>query len=144
MLREGPDFAVWDANGTDGTAGFELPNPDPDGDGITEYSVFARACGTPGGQSTTTTCATDPKTGEEVCSLESMVLVRGTGKSSFDNVSKELLYLFTDVDNDGHIDQVPLFDKRLQDYLWQYDNKGLKLAQLRFYEKQQTNTNQTP
>jgi len=39
MLTEG-DFAVLDANGTDGPAAFQLPNPDPDGDGVTEYSVY--------------------------------------------------------------------------------------------------------
>src|SRR5690349_7013978 len=38
LLREG-DFAVIDANGTDGSASFQLPAPAPDGDGITEYSV---------------------------------------------------------------------------------------------------------
>src|SRR5262245_17474130 len=32
-LAEGADFAVLDANGTDGSAAFQLPNPDPDGDG---------------------------------------------------------------------------------------------------------------
>src|SRR5262249_35267190 len=31
------DFQVLDANGTDGTASFQLPNPDPDGDGVTAY-----------------------------------------------------------------------------------------------------------
>jgi hypothetical protein len=29
---------------------------------------------------------------------------------------------------------VPLFDSSLVDYLWSYDNSGLKLAQLRFYQ----------
>ena len=41
-LKEG-DFLVLDANGTDGSAAFQLPNPDPDNDGTTTYSVFARA-----------------------------------------------------------------------------------------------------
>ena len=53
MLTEGPDFLVLDANGTDGEASFELPNPDPTGSGTTVYSVFARALGTPGGKSLT-------------------------------------------------------------------------------------------
>src|SRR5262245_27728004 len=38
MLKEG-DFAVLDANGTDGIAAFQLPAPDPNKDGITNYSV---------------------------------------------------------------------------------------------------------
>ncbi|HKP62299.1 MAG TPA: hypothetical protein VJV78_36450 [Polyangiales bacterium] len=139
MLSQG-DFQVLDANGTDGQAAFQLPNPDPDNDGITQYSVFARALGKPGGSSKTTTCATDPTTGDLYCSVESMVMVRDKGKSSFSNVSKQLLYVYADVDGDGVVDRMPLFDSRLEDYFWQYDNSGLKLLQLRFYE-QPTNVN---
>jgi hypothetical protein len=107
FLVEKGDFAVLDANATDGTGAFQLPNPDPDGDGITSYSVFSRALGTPGGSSTTTTCATDPSTGEIVCSTLSSVLVRGTGGSKFTNVSKQLLFVVADIDGDGNLDRVP-------------------------------------
>ncbi|HSD89504.1 MAG TPA: hypothetical protein VLB44_18365 [Kofleriaceae bacterium] len=138
-LTEG-DFLVLDANGTDGTATFQLPNPDPDGDGITSYSVYSRALGKPGGSSLTTTCAIDPSTGDTICSTQSMVLVRGTGGSKFTNVSSAMLYVVADIDGDGHLDKIPLFDDRLQDYFWQYDNTGLRLAQVRFYEIP-TNTN---
>ena len=64
-LQEG-DFAVLDANGTDGVAQFQLPNPGLDtyvvgdvGDADTEadYSVFVRPLGKPGGWSTITTVA---------------------------------------------------------------------------------------
>jgi hypothetical protein len=133
LLSEG-DYQVLDANGTDGSASFQLPNPDPDGDGTTMYSVFARALGTPGGKSITTTCATDPDTGEEVCSVVSLELERKRGKSSFKNVSRYLLYIYADLDDDGDLERVPLFDDALQGYFWDYDNQGLKLAQLRFYE----------
>jgi hypothetical protein len=133
LLSEG-DYQVLDANGTDGSASFQLPNPDPDGDGTTVYSVFARALGTPGGKSITTTCATDPDTGEEVCSVVSLELERKRGKSSFKNVSRYLLYIYADLDDDGDLERVPLFDDALQGYFWDYDNQGLKLAQLRFYE----------
>jgi hypothetical protein len=137
MLTEG-DFAVLDANGTDGTAAFRLPNPDPDNTGVTQYSVYARALGTPGGTSTTTTCAIDIVDGEEVevCSSESMVLVRDSkgGKSTFTNYSRELLYVYADLDGDGTTERYPLFDEELEDYFWSYDNNGLRVAQLRFYE----------
>ena len=133
MLQEG-DFQVLDANGTDGRAEFQLPNPDPENDGVTEYSVFARALGQPGGSSTTTTCATDPATGDEYCSIYSMVLVRSKGKSSFTNVSRELLYVYADIDGDGMVERLPLFDETMDEYFWSYDNRGLRLAQLRFYE----------
>jgi hypothetical protein len=129
------DFQVLDGNCTnDGVAGFQLPNPDPDNDGITTYSVYARALGKPGGNSTTTTCFDDFQTGETYCSIYQMVLVRDKGKSTFDNVSKELLYVYRDIDGDGTIDRVPLFSDSLDNYFWSYDNNGLKLAQLRFYE----------
>lgn len=133
LLSQG-SFAVLDANGTDGTAKFQLPNPDPDNDGITNYTVFARPLGTPGGTSTTTTCATDTLVGKIVCSSASYVAVRSTGKSSFTNVSNQLLYIYTDLNGDGVDERYPLFDERLRDYFWQYDNNGLKVLQVRFYE----------
>ncbi|UCF20260.1 MAG: hypothetical protein JSU87_02305 [Gemmatimonadota bacterium] len=134
-LAEGETYQVLDANGTDGDgARFQLPNPDPDGDGVTEYSVYARALGRPGGSSTTTTCATDPTTGDVYCSSESMVMVRSRGRSSFTNVSRELLYIYVDLDGDGQAERYGLLDDALQDYYWNYDNNGLKLVQLRFYE----------
>lgn len=131
-LGEG-NFQVLDANCTDGSGTFQLPNPDADNDGITTYSVWARALGKPGGSSSTTTCATEPTTGDLYCSVYSMVQIRTKGKSTFSNVSRELLYVYADIDADGDLDRMPLFDSRLQDYYWQYDNNGLKLVQLRFY-----------
>jgi hypothetical protein len=132
-LVEGPDFLVLDANGTDGNAKFQLPKPDPDGDGVSAYSVYARALGKPGGSAKMTTCAMDPVTMEEVCSINSLLAYRNKGQTSFKDVSKELLTISADIDGDGDIDTVSLFDDRLQDYLWSYDNRGLKILQLRFY-----------
>jgi hypothetical protein len=128
------DFKVLDANGTDGTGAFQLPAPDPDGDGITKYSVFARALGKPGGSITANTCAIDPATGEEVCSLETFVTTRTRGGSNFTDVSKELLSISVDIDGDGDIDRVPIFDDRLKDFAWNFDNAGLRVLQLRFIE----------
>lgn len=134
-LTEAPSFEVYDANGTDGNgASFGLPNPDPDNDGVTEYSVYARALGTPGGASQTTTCAYDATTAETYCSTYSMVLTRDSGKSSFTNVSTELLYIYADFNADGVIERYPLFSNDTLQYYWDYNNQGLKLAQLRFYE----------
>ena len=132
MLTEGP-YAVLDANGTDGKASFQLPNPDPDGDGTTVYSVWARALGKPGGSSLTTTCFTDDL-GATYCSIFPLLLVRGKGQSKFTDVSKNLLFVYADIDADGIVERVSLFSDELAEYFWQYDNSGLKLAQLRFYE----------
>jgi hypothetical protein len=71
-----------------------------------------------------------------------MVLVRGTGQSKFTNVSKELLYVYYcdsgSGSGSGSIVRDSLFANPLADYYWQYDNNGLKLAQLRFYPCVQT------
>lgn len=126
------DFAVLDDNCTDGSCGFQLPNPDPTNSGTTTYSVFARALGKPGGSSSSTTCATDA-TGATYCSVYVSVQTRTSGKQSFTNVSKQLLYIYADTNGDGKLERYPLFDPALQNYYWQYDNNGLKLLQYRFY-----------
>jgi hypothetical protein len=142
MLREGEEFRVVDANGTEGNgAKFELPTADEDNDGVTEYSVWARALGKPGGTAKITTCipdpdATDPQTFEEenICSMYTLSMVRTKGRSKFADVSKELLYIYADLDGDGAVERYPLFDDDLEGFFWDYNNNGLKLAQFRFYE----------
>lgn len=134
-LSPGP-FAVLDGNCTDNTAAaFQLPNPDPDGDGETAYTVWARPLGKPGGTAKATTCATDPTTGEEVCSIESNTFVRNKGKSSFGDVSKGFLSVTVYLDGSTTPTTLSIFDERLQDYFWSYDNNGLKNLQLRFYQR---------
>jgi len=133
LLMEGEDFRVLDANGTDGNgAKFQLPDPDPNDDLVLSYSVFARALGRPGGKSYTTTCFEDTF-GVTYCSADTLTLERKKGKSTFTNVSKELLTLYLDIDGDGNPERVGLFDDKAWQYFWDYDNHGLKLAQLRFY-----------
>lgn len=136
------DFEVLDANGTDGTARFQLPNPDPENTGTSEYSVFARALGTPGGKADMTTGAyqlidTDGDgVGDELAlrmSVITLKLERGNGKQTFTNVTKYLLYIYVDLDGDEKAERYNIFHEDLQDYFWEYDNKGLKLCQLRFY-----------
>jgi len=131
MLTEG-DFAVLDGNGTDGYASFRLPSPDPTNSGTTEYSVFARVVGKPTDAIGTIRTEADKLTGEHIVSVDVLSLQR-TKQPKFENVSRQLLYIWADIDGDGDIDRVPLFDSRLQNYLWNYDNNGLKVVQLRFY-----------
>lgn len=137
---EGLGYQVLDANGTDGTASFRLPAPDPDGDGVSSYTIFARALGR-GGSTTITTCAWDPEGFIEVCSADPITL-DADGRPRFENVSTELLTILIDGTNDD-LDgngvtiphgRYPIFSDEFQDYFWQYDNDGLKLLQLRFYE----------
>jgi hypothetical protein len=148
-LSEG-DFQVLDANGTDGRAEFQLPLPaecygtvDPvTGDVVTptsctvRYTVWIRALGKPGGHADMYTCVEDPDiSGGTMCSDPDwwVTVTRTKGKSTFTNVSKELLFLSADVDADATLEHVQLFDPLFDTYYWQYDNYGLKLAQLRFY-----------
>jgi hypothetical protein len=129
-------FEVLDKDGTDGEAKFSLPAPG-------SYTVWARALGKPYGEGTLTTCATDvagaPAAGD-ICSALHEVFVRGTGKSSFRNVTSNLTTISLDPLLDAAAvtacggTTVSLFDGCLEGYFWQYDNNGLKLLQLRFYE----------
>ena len=141
LLTESPEaesYDVLDANGTDGVASFQLPNPDPDGDGTTVYSVYARALGKPGGSSSTNTCIVDADN-TTWCSVISMELESTAGPSKFKNVSKYLLYVYADTDGDGTADKrIPLFDDGQQGAWWDYTNTGLRLAQLRFYPVETT------
>lgn len=118
------DFRVLDANGTDGEASFELPKPGYDAyvlpssePVISDYSIFVRPLGKPGGWSTITTCAelidqdalfgmlpvADQKTVKNAidagagtgayCSVEQVgadVTLRTKGKTTFANVTAEL------------------------------------------------------
>jgi hypothetical protein len=139
-LAEG-DFQVLDANGTDGVAAFQLPNPDPDMDGTTSYSVYVRALGKPGGSAVMQSCYEDA-TGtwcavDFVGGVEPITITRSKGKQTFTNVSKDLLYVDYCAAWDGTtcttVRQIPLFSEDVE-YFWDYDNNGLKVAQLRFYE----------
>lgn len=156
LLQAGDDFAVLDANATDGDGAlFRLPS-----DVSSTYQVFARPLGKPGGEATLTTCATvlvDPDplvVGDEyeevLCSLSNYLAVRDSGKPKGENVTSELLSVQVEIDASldgtdalttcllaegyeaGAVD-VPLFDGCFEGYFWDYDNRGLKLLQLRFY-----------
>ena len=47
-------------------------------------------------------------------------------------MSGDLLFLTTCVN--GKTVSTPLFSQNYDNYLWQYDNEGLRLLQLRFYQ----------
>ena len=130
-LRQAPDantFDVLDGNACDGDGAlFELPNP------TNGYSIWARALATPGGSATMTTCATDTNTQEIVCSTLNVLLTRSKGPSKFANVTTELTTITFIDPTTGSPVTVSLFDPALQDYFWNYQNNGLRLAQLRFY-----------
>jgi hypothetical protein len=139
------DFKVLDANGTDGEASFQLPNPvdDADGDGVDDdgllgYSVWVRALGKPKGSATMATCFTEFETASTWCNSGDFVvkLNRLAGGSKFVDVSAKLLQVCADVNTSLDVTDlklVPIFSDLGTDYFWQYDNSGLRLAQMRFY-----------
>jgi hypothetical protein len=98
------------------------------------YEVWARALGKPGGSATITTCATDPLTTEVVCSTENVMLIRGKGKQTFTDVTNQLTSIVVSFDGGLTYQRVALFAGGLQDFFWQYANRGLRLLQLRFYQ----------
>lgn len=144
FLAPGTDFQVTDGSGCDG-AYFTLP-----ADVSTTYTVYARALGSPKNNptATITTCAVDDMGTEStaddeiVCSTSDNVvtLQRTKGRQRFENVTRKLLFLCAD-GSDGSIEDgvcqnselVQLFDEDYYSYFWDYDNNGVRLAQLRFY-----------
>jgi hypothetical protein len=170
-LIEGPDFAVLDANGTGGNAAqLQLPDPGLDpyvvgdkgsADTMSDYSVYVRPLGKPGGWATITTCAqlvdstfagllpgnyirTLNRTCEwdgayaSVEQVGSEITLRDKGPSKFQNVTAELLTIVFKVETEvGTVYvRVPIFDPIIDGEYWEYDNDGLKILQVRFYDYQ--------
>jgi hypothetical protein len=147
FLGGGDDFQVTDGNACNkGGAAFTLP-----WSVATEWSVYVRELGKPGGKGDITTCGIsdsgtpdDPSDDEVVCSMVNVPLERKKGKSLFRNVTTELTTLTYQVpvlDEFGNVlgyaeDTANLFDSDFYQYFWDYDNNGLRLVQLRFYPVQ--------
>lgn len=129
-LQEGDTFQVLDPDCVnDPPAAFQLPNPCAD-DTCTQfaYSVYARAL-TPGAANMSS-CYTDQTTGDTFCATGLMVVsLNKVTPPKFANVSKQLLSVCDATTGKT----IPLFSNKNFDYFWQYDNQGLRLAQLRFY-----------
>ena len=144
-LLPGVDFTVTDGNACNkGGAEFVLPS-----DVATTYEVYVRLVGKPGTGIDVTTCA-DEKVDVDgdgiiedivMCSTESVVETRYSGKTSPDgtgkpitrNVTSELLTICLDITGDGICDvRYNLFDPALEDYFWQWNTTGKAHAQLIF------------
>jgi hypothetical protein len=140
-LQKGDTFDILDANATDRDGGlFQLPDPDPDNDGVTTYGVYVRTLGTPGGSAKLTSCVTGdpdgggPATTGTFCSVDTVTISRSAGKPKVTNVSKELLTTCVDLDGNGTCDKrIFLFDDSLLNYAWSVDNNGLRNAQVWFF-----------
>jgi len=130
-----------------------------------DYSIYIRSLGKPDGWANITTCAdladstfANLLPGKLVsvlnkagafggyASVEQVgqaITERPKGKSTFTNVTAELLTIVfkveVDLDNDGIADEivyvrVPIFDDIIEGEYWEYDNHGLKLLQVWIYD----------
>ena len=140
-LEEGPEFAVLDKDGTDGSATLQLMDPFPDdvSPGINTgevavYKIYIRALGKPGGSAVITSGFTD-EFGQDWWSLESITVERTKGQSRFSDETLKLTTILVDITDDGIDNPVRynLFGNELWEYFWDYDNSGLKLLQMRIY-----------
>lgn len=133
FLAPGEDFQVVDGNACDRDgAKFTLPS-----NIATNWDIYVRELGKPGGTGEITTCAVDPATQEVVCSVSSVELERKAARPIWKKVTEDLTTIdYYILDGDTLIDaSVNLFDEAFENYFWDYDNNGLRLVQLRFYPK---------
>lgn len=86
--------------------------------------------------------------GSAYCSVEQVgadILTRESGQSKFTNVTAQLLTIVFRVEVLVEVEpgvfetqvvyvRVPIFDDIIQGEYWEYDNHGLKLCQVRFYD----------
>lgn len=139
---EAEAFEVIDCTAWGDGAELQLPNPDPTNSGTTEYVVYLRLLGKPGGHIKMMTCAYDPDIDATVCSDLQVIKFRTKGQQIFADVSAELLYIYAWIYDPNSqtwsYERVPLFDEQLEGYFWEYDNSGVKIAQLRFYYNEST------
>ena len=136
-----PDqFQVLDGNATDGEAIIAVPFEDY---GTLSYNVYATALGKPGGQSNVGATVTFEDGTYGSLLMGSFELKRAKGKPKPVDISDIFRADgWIDVDSSGAFD--PAIDISFTDvwvfnvptlltYLWDYNNQGLKLMQVRFY-----------
>jgi hypothetical protein len=140
-LEEGPEFAVLDKDGTDGSATLQLMDPFPDdvSPGINTgeeavYKIYVRGLGKPDKSAVLTSGFTD-ENGVDWWSLESVTVERTKGQSRFSDQTLKLTTIYVDITDDDIDNPVRynLFGNDLWEYFWDYDNSGLKLLQMRIY-----------
>jgi hypothetical protein len=118
----GPDFEVLDSNACDSTgAALQLPPNAP-----TDYNVFVRLVGGPGGWIQIFSCATlasDPTT--IACGTGiTKTRLTGKGEPSFTNVTNQLL----------KINGTQIFDPSLEDVFWVWNTNNNPHAQVWFVD----------
>jgi hypothetical protein len=162
FVKSGDEFWVQDGNACDNGAYFYLPitaancsncgiaDGEPLQPTFTQYTVYARMLGRPGGSVTVTSCveesaddaivvdddtelATLCSVGEGNIYVATRTVGKGKVQNRWDNVSTQLLTVCVDTDADGACDdRLSLFDPIGQDYWWNWDAHGRAHVQLVF------------
>ena len=138
FLHKADDFDVTDYNclDSDRNADFSLPDPATVA-GTLAYSVWVRALGGNNkGSATMQTCFTETSTTSTWCNAGDLIVpLSKVTPPKFLDVSKQLLQVCADIDPTlaVNLQLVPIFSSLGTDEFWQYENTGLRLAQLRFY-----------
>ena len=124
-------FKVVDRNGLDdGVAEFNIAPG--------HYDVYARALGKPGGDLTITSYGLFEDDAGDFLYLDHVDISRETGKPKTVNINK---LFYVDVTFLVGGEEVSYHNKWVFDiaefleYFWDYDNKGVKLLQVRFYPR---------
>lgn len=142
-FEAGDEFLVVDGNATDGSATIQVPHGDP---GTVCYDVFAVGLGTPGGSAhVDADVLFDETTHDVLLALDqvSFNVSRNGKKPSRQNISNIFRVSgCIDLNDSGVCDQGDEFFNNewvfnvdeLLSYWWDYENNGLKLMQIRFYE----------
>ncbi len=137
MTQSGSGFLVTDRNGLDGSASFNIAPG--------YYNVYARGLGKPGGNADIQANGTftDAVDGTVEYMLGYVNIARTSGKPQVVNIN-QLFYVDVTLCTDqeaGECTEVTtytdtwVFDiPELLEYYWDYENHGLKLLQVRFYE----------
>lgn len=132
-------FKVTDRNGIDGVAKFNIGDKNV-GDSRTHYRVYARALGKPGGVVKITPNATfDATTGEGLFYLGDVTIARtGGGKAKTVDITNlhyaDVTLTLADGTVKTYTNEWIFGVPELLEYWWDYNNTGLKLLQVRFYE----------
>ena len=136
-----PDqFQVIDGNATDGQATIAVPF---EYYGVLSFNVYATALGKPEGKADVNATVTFEEGTYGDLLMGSFELKRGKGKPKPVDIS-DIFRASGWIDNDASGDFDPTLDTTFDDvwvfnvptlvsYLWDYDNQGLKLMQVRFY-----------
>ncbi len=128
------DYQVIDPNCLQGNALFQLPNPNDTSISTTQlaYSVWVRVVAGKG-SSSLQGCYTNQTSGESFCNTGSLVVnLNKVTPPKFTDVSKQLLQVCVNGQESA------LFSNSNFNYFWQYNNTGVRLAQMRFYPIQTT------